>query len=62
VVEDLEGVVTPRLELEALVRLRVFDHDRQPILGRVPDERDVDAVVRPACELSCGRLEHLSTV
>ena len=48
VIEDLERVVRPRLELEALVQLRVFDHDRQAIIRRAPEERDLDAVVGPS--------------
>src|SRR6266508_6013478 len=44
VVEGVEGVVGRDRELEAISDASVLDRDGQPVLARVPEQEDVDAV------------------
>src|ERR687896_639114 len=44
VVEGIEGAVRLDRELEAVSKAGVLDRDRERVLGRMPEQRNVDAV------------------
>jgi hypothetical protein len=54
VVEDVEREVTVRMDLEIGTAPLVADADRQLVVCRPPEERDVDTVVVPVGEFPTG--------
>src|SRR5882724_12434686 len=57
VVVDVEREVALRLDLEVHVAALVVHPDEQLVGFGVPRERDVDTVVRPACEFAELRVD-----
>src|SRR5205823_7143057 len=51
VVEDVECAPAPNVDLEAIAGLLVGDEHVDIVLGRVPVEGHLDAVVLPRCQL-----------
>src|SRR6266511_5994006 len=58
VVEGIEGAVGRDRKVEAISDASVLDRDGQPVLARVPEQHDVDAVAVAGGELAglrcCG--------
>jgi hypothetical protein len=57
VVEGIEGAVGRDLEVEAISETGVLDRDGERVLGRVPEQEDVDAVALAGGKLAglpCG--------
>jgi hypothetical protein len=55
VVEDLERVLGPDGHLERVAGLHIRDEHGHAVVGRVPEERDLDPVAFPVGKLPDGR-------
>jgi hypothetical protein len=59
VIEDVEREVRVRTDLEIGAAPLVADADRQLVVRRPPEERDVDTVVVPVREFPTGALDEV---
>jgi hypothetical protein len=59
VVEDVERAVRVRVDLEIGAAPLVADADRQLVIRRPPEQRDLDTVVIPVGEFPAGGLDEI---